>query len=306
MKFRLASFSRRVVGGFRKNQGLLLAGAVAYYALLSLVPLIILLLVVLSHFIDRQRLLDVVSTNLSLLVPGQARTITAQVENFLEHRQVIGAVGVGALLFFSAMAFSVLENAVGMIFHHRVKLEGKVRHPLVSAVIPYLFMMALGAGLLLVTLITGALDAVGHRSVEIAGHVWSLALLSTTLVGVLGAASSVVLLTALYMIMPVGRVAFRRALPGAVAATALWEAVRRFLLWYFAHVSMVSIIYGSVAATVIFLLTLEAASVIFLLGAQVIAEIETSQGLAGGGVAAPGPEVNRHDASIGPDPDPSG
>ena len=78
------------------------------------------------------------------------------------------------------------------------------------------------------------------------------------------------------MIMPVGRVAFRRALLGALAATGLWEVVRRILLWYFAHLSMVNVIYGSVATTVIFLLTLEVASVIFLLGAQVIAELETT------------------------------
>ncbi|MDP1565141.1 MAG: ribonuclease R, partial [Polaromonas sp.] len=36
------AFAWRVIKGFRANQGLLLAGAVAYYALLSIVPLLIL------------------------------------------------------------------------------------------------------------------------------------------------------------------------------------------------------------------------------------------------------------------------
>src|SRR5213596_415888 len=112
MNFPLLSFSRRVLGSFRRIQGLLLAGAVAYYALLSLVPLLILLLVALSHFIDRRRLLEALSINLKLLVAGQTEAITAQVESFLANREVIGVVGLGALLFFSAMAFSVLENAV--------------------------------------------------------------------------------------------------------------------------------------------------------------------------------------------------
>ena len=35
------AFALRVLKAFRKNQGLLLAGAVAYYALLSIVPLLI-------------------------------------------------------------------------------------------------------------------------------------------------------------------------------------------------------------------------------------------------------------------------
>ncbi|RZI88654.1 MAG: ribonuclease R, partial [Variovorax sp.] len=39
---------------FRANQGLLLAGAVAYYALLSIVPLLIVSVIALSHFIDQR------------------------------------------------------------------------------------------------------------------------------------------------------------------------------------------------------------------------------------------------------------
>jgi uncharacterized BrkB/YihY/UPF0761 family membrane protein len=54
----------------------------------------------------------------------------------------------------------------------------------------------------------------------------------------------------------------------------LWELTRRVLVWYFARLSMANLIYGSMAAVVVVLLTLEAAAVILLLGAQVIAEID--------------------------------
>ena len=47
-----AAFALRVLQGFRANRGLLLGGAVAYYTLLSLVPLLILVVIGLSHFID--------------------------------------------------------------------------------------------------------------------------------------------------------------------------------------------------------------------------------------------------------------
>ena len=52
------TFAMRVIKGFRANQGLLLAGAVAYYALLSIVPLLILMAIALSHFIDQSALLE--------------------------------------------------------------------------------------------------------------------------------------------------------------------------------------------------------------------------------------------------------
>ena len=52
--------------------------------------------------------------------------------------------------------------------------------------------------------------------------------------------------------------------------------VRRVLVWYFGHVSLVGVIYGSIATVVVLLLTLETAALIVLLGAQVIAEIGRS------------------------------
>jgi YihY family inner membrane protein len=265
------AFVRRVLADFWRNKGLLLAGAVAYNTLLSLVPLFALLLVGLSRVVDERRLIHTVTINLEFLVPGQAPAITDQVGAFLAHRDVVGGIGIAALLFFSAMAFSVLQNAMAMIFHHRVP---KRRHPALSAVMPYLFVMALGAGLLLVTLITGGLEALGRTSVEVLGRAWSLARLSRTLLHALGMAGSALMLTALYMVLPAARVTFRRALAGGVAATILWEVVRHVLVWYFATLSLVNVVYGSLATTVIVLLTLEAAALLLLLGAQVISELE--------------------------------
>lgn len=52
-------FLKRVLISFKQNQGLLLAND-AYYTLLSLIPLVTLSIVALSHIIDEQELLDIV------------------------------------------------------------------------------------------------------------------------------------------------------------------------------------------------------------------------------------------------------
>jgi len=49
------------------------------------------------------------------------------------------------------------------------------------------------------------------------------------------------------------------------------------MVWYFAKLSMVNVIYGAMAAVIVVLLTLEAAAVILLFGAEVIAEIDRSR-----------------------------
>lgn len=262
---------RRLLADFHRNRALLLSGAVAYNTLLSLVPLFALLLVALSHVVDQRLLVRTVAMNLEFLVPGQARAITEQVAAFVAHRRVVGGIGVAALLFFSAMAFSILESAMAVIFHHRA---AKRRHPVVAAAIPYLFVIALGAGLLFVTLMTGALEALGRGSIHVRGHAWSLAHLSRGVLYAVGVAGSALMLTALYMVLPAHRVTFRGALAGGIAASLLWEAVRHVLVWYFQTLSMVNVVYGSLATAVIALLTLEAAALILLFGAQVIAELE--------------------------------
>ena len=53
---RIFSFLLRVLRSFKRNQGLLLSGALAYYTLLSIVPMSILALIVLSHFIGEEQL----------------------------------------------------------------------------------------------------------------------------------------------------------------------------------------------------------------------------------------------------------
>src|ERR1700733_12426353 len=136
-----AAFIVRTLRAFRANQGLLLAGAVAYYALLSIVPLLILSVIALSHVIDSAQLLRTLARYLEWLVPGQAGAIVAEIATFLAHRDVLGWVLLASMLFFSSLAFTVLENAMSVIFHHRVAIRR--RHFLISAVMPYLYILCL-------------------------------------------------------------------------------------------------------------------------------------------------------------------
>ena len=117
------AFIRHVFGSFRANQGVLLAGAVAYYTLLSIVPLLILTVIALSYVIDQAELLVTLGRYLEWLVPGQSHSIVAELMNFLDHRGVIGWVLLATMIFFSSLAFTVLENAMSVIFIHRVAIR---------------------------------------------------------------------------------------------------------------------------------------------------------------------------------------
>jgi YihY family inner membrane protein len=269
---RLFRFLLRVLGGFRRNQGLLLSVAVAYYTLLSIVPMSILALVVLTHFIAKPQLLHTLSTYLEMVIPGYSITLTEQAKSFLEQRGVVGIIGFLGLLFFSSAAFSMLENAMSVIFFQKVKIRR--RNFFLSAIIPYLYIFVMGLGIVLVSFIVGAIETLESRQLTNLG--WTLDLGGVTGIAlyILGIVGEVLMLSSIYLVMPVVRVRFRHALIGGITAAVLWEITRRVLVWYYSTVSTINVIYGSITMTVVSLLTIEFVTVILLFGAQVIAELE--------------------------------
>src|SRR2546429_1611304 len=187
------AFTLRVLRAFRANQGLLLAGAVAYYTLLSIVPLLILMVIALSQIIDQGELLATLGRYLEWLIPGQSKAVIGELASFLDHRGVIGWVLLVTMVFFSSLAFTVLENAMSVIFLHRVAIRR--RHFLVSAVIPYCYIVFLGLGLLLMTLVSGSLRAVGAESIDFLGLSWSLRGVSGVLLYLSGVMGEIFVLT---------------------------------------------------------------------------------------------------------------
>ena len=261
-----------VLKGFIDNQGLLLAGAVAYYTLLSIIPVFALVLIVLSQFIEQELLLETVSAILAMAAPIRSEVLATHLEVFLSHWKVIGTMGILFLLFFSALAFKVLEDSISMIFFHRHL--GQRRHFLVSVMLPYVYILLLAAGFLVVSLMAGWLNQHSSDTPNLIGIDINMTSTTTTILYLLGVLGEVLLLTSIYLVMPVGRLAWSHALVGGIVATLLWEGSRRVLVWYFSTLSFVNIIYGSLATTIIILLSFEFAAIILLLGAQVIAEYE--------------------------------
>jgi YihY family inner membrane protein len=264
------AFALQTLRSFSKNQGLLLAGAVAYYALLSVVPLLIVSVIALSHLVDQAELLSTLGRYLEWVVPSQSRAVLVDVSAFLQDRIAIGAVLLVTMLFFSSIAFSVLGKSMSIILADRETVNK--RHFLVTAVIPYCFVLLLGIALLGVTLASVTLQAMAEESVQVLGWNWSLRGVSGLLLYVLGFTVETLILAALYLAMPVARIRLNHALVGGFTAALLWEILRHILIWYVATLSKASVVYGSLTTAVVVLLSMELAATVLLLGAQVIAE----------------------------------
>ena len=266
------TFALQVLRSFQANQGLLLAGAVAYYALLSIVPLLILMVIALSHVIDQEVLLMTLRRALEYVVPGAGKAIVVELRAFLDHREVIGWVLLITMLFFSSLGFRVLENAISVIFLHRVAVRR--RHWIYSLLLPFGYIIFISAAVLAGTFVLADLMSIGASQLVVLGYSWPLIGFSRFMIYVAGVIGEILLISAFYYFMPVGRLSAQHALIGGTTAGLLWEVIRHALGWYFGTLSQVSVVYGSLTTAIIVLLSMEVAATLLLLGAQVIAEYE--------------------------------
>src|SRR3954452_22472088 len=161
---------------------------------------------------------------------------------------------------------------MSVIFFHRVKI--KRRHFLVSAVMPYVFIVFLGLGLLVTTVVSGIFQFIGAQNITFFGQPRSLGPVAALLIYLTGVTGEILLLSSIYLVMPVGRLSLRHALIGGATAALLWEITRHILVWYYTSLSQIQVVYGSLTTSIAVLLSMEIGALVLLLGAQVIAEYE--------------------------------
>lgn len=268
---RTLAFGWRVFGEFRRNRGFLLASALGYNTLLSIVPLFALVIVVLSTVLDGRMVVEVIGTQIDTVMPGRSGIVTEAFGAFVEQRATIGIIGFGALLLFSALGFRVLDEAFSVVFHRNRR--GRTTHPLRGFVLPLAYVLLIGIGIFALALVMVAFDALPEQGMRWFG----LAVdprAAVPLIKLLAFIGLVLLVSSFYWIMPVAHVGPGRALVGGLVASTLWEGVRSIMVWYFANLSLVDIVYGSLGTVVVVLLGLEVAAIILLFGAEIIAELE--------------------------------
>lgn len=271
---RIGGFAHRVLKAFLGNRGLLLAGGVGYNALLSIVPLLSVVAWGLAHLFDEALLITAFRAQARAIAPGQASLVIDAVNNFLATPNVLGATGFLVLVFFGSIAFRMLAEALALVFHRNRPAFGRSRW--LSALLPYIYVLVFAAAALVLTIVFGWTDRLSERSITLYGWRLELWWLSTTSMYLSGLVALGLLFTSIYKVLSGARIALHRALVAGFTVAALWTFLTHALVYYFANISYIDLIYGSLATPIVVLLTLELCFVIVLLGGQAIAELERS------------------------------
>jgi membrane protein len=252
---------------FMDDNALRLAAALAYYALLSLAPLVVLAIAIAGFAVGDQSARGAIARELGAVVGSEGGQA---VETIVRSAQAPAAgilstiIGIVVLFFGASGVFTELQSALDTVWAVVPKpgrgIKGVIRDRLFS------FAMVMGvAFLLLVSLILSAgLSAVGHFFEHLlpgGEAVWQM----------LNFVISLVVVSALFAVMfktvPDAKVAWRDAWVGG-AVTSVLFSIGKFLIALYLGKSSVSSAYGAAGSLVVLVIWVYYSACILLVGAE--------------------------------------
>lgn len=261
---------RSFVDFFRDN-GMVHAASISYYSVMAIIPFCLLLVAIFGHFLGQdEELLLFFTEKLEGFFPEITYEIIEEVQKIIAYKG-IGRYTLIFYLLLSYQLFSALEAAMNVIF----KTEGK--RPFVVSLLLSLFIITTISIFIVISF--GATSAI---SVLAAFKEYFPVLKIGKLIGFfIGYVIPFILLllttTVLYAFLPKGKVKFYSVIRGALFASIFFEIAKHLFTIYVVEVAKLGTIYGPLSAFVLFLLWVFYSSCIFLIGAEITHNVETSR-----------------------------
>jgi len=231
---------------------LLTASALAFVSVLSLIPLLTALSFIGARVFSQypQRSLEIFVQ----ILPYSDKSVVDAIAEFLDQAETIHGVGVIAFFFTSLYLFVTVEEVFNKIWNVSRRRPWRAR--LVSYVL-LIFWGPLLIGATFSSLLVLRQSPAFRRLLQ-----------ESILLNVLPFVATVVGLTILYWRVPYTNVRLRNALAGALLTGILLEILREGFGSYVEVFRNVSIVYGSFAFALLFMISLELTWTIILLGAE--------------------------------------
>jgi membrane protein len=242
-----------------------LGAALAYYAIFSIPPLLVIVIACISLFYEGD-VSGVISRELASLIGGDAaRTIVElSQQQSVSTGVVAGLIGVFVMLFGIMGFFGELQDAMNTIWRVQPKPGRGLKDVIKDRFLP--FTMVLGIGfLLLVSMILTSVVAVIGRSLS--GWMPGAEFIGQTLELALSFAVITVLFAMMFKILPDVKIAWNDVWIGAAATAALFT-IGKFLIGMYLVRGGVATAYGAAGSVVIMIVWVYYSSQILFLGAE--------------------------------------
>jgi membrane protein len=240
------------------------AASIAYYALLSLFPVLLLVISILGSVTadegDRLAVLSFVFR----YFPTQLDFVTTQLDAFRQSRLRVGVAGAAALVWASLGVFGAITSAVNEAWGVE-KQRSFLKHRLVS----FLMLVAAGGSTILGLMLVSAIRVAESSwfGVLLARFQW-LTTLQTFTFQYLATIVLIVSVGLVFYFIPNAKTRFRDVWVGAILTGLLWRAAFDGFAWYVTGNSRMSQIQGSITTVVVFLLWIYVSAVILMYGVE--------------------------------------
>ena len=258
----------RTAGELRADDATHMAAGVAYYAVLSLFPLLLALIAGLSLALRSDTVEAELFDFFETYLPGSVELLEKNITAAAPVRGAIGLLGLLGLLWSASAIFGAISRAVNRawdVHRDRPFYVAKLRHLAMAAGVGILFILSL--------MITTALQTLGGVTLPGVG---SLSFLGNTVVSIGGRVLpfllSFAIFTLIYKFIPNTKTFWRYVWPGALLAAVLFELAKSVFILYLDRFANYQAVYGSIGSVIALLVWMYLSAFVLILGAEVSTE----------------------------------
>ncbi|MHB9107710.1 MAG: YihY/virulence factor BrkB family protein [Armatimonadota bacterium] len=272
MKSFLAEVWRRIT----EDRLPLSAAAIAFYILVSIFPLLLLVISIASFFLGTAEEGQKIITNLSnqllseTIAPRVQDALIKEIINVVNASPAFTGLSIVLGLISGTQVFLILESAMNQVWRAE-----RARPFWLSRLLALLMMVITGLVLLIAIGLINTIHFLGNLYIPLWNRELSQIPVLRTVFPFLVAYFVPFLLTTMifgviYRILPLKRVTWHSALPGALFAAFVWVIFVRLFGYYVTQFpGNYSIVYGSLAGIILLLFLFYYGSLIMLVGAEI-------------------------------------
>ena len=240
------------------------AASIAYYALLSFFPFLLLVFSMLGSITDNEDDRLAVLTFVFRYFPTRLDFVSKQLEALSDNHVQLGVAGALALIWASLGVFGAITSAVNEAWGVE-RQRSFWKHRLVS----FLMMVAGGGVMIVALLLVLAVEvAQGSSFGVMLGRFHWMTVLQTLTFDYMATVLLIIAIGLVFYFIPNAKTRFRDVWVGAALTGMLWRIAFSGFAWYVARNKSMTMIHGSIAAVIVFLLWVYVSSIILMYGVE--------------------------------------
>ena len=265
-------YLNRIYDAFGRHFGGLMAAAVSYFALLSVIPLLSVGVAVLGWFVGgSEAALSHMADSIRAYMPTENTVILEALKEIKRERGWLGLLGFVGLLLSGSAIFTNLEIAFNNIWGVTVTrhwFKQRLLAMATSVLVLSLLLLSVGVTSVLTYLQSTAIPVLDYVPAHIP-YLWKTVAYLVTF------GLSAIMFTLMYKVIPNKPILWREAVIGGVFAGVSFEVAKYLFALYLSRFDSYNKVYHSLASLVILMVWTYYSMTILFLGAEIAADCGT-------------------------------